>query len=83
MEENIVKRVISPYTIQLEILLKFQVHPIFYITFLELATNDLFYLGYVQLLASFIEVDKKIKYEFSAIVHFRLFRKAKRLQYPV
>lgn len=78
-----VKKVISPYSIKLDLFLDFYIHLVFYINLLEpLATNPS-HLGHVQTPGPPIEFDEKIKYEVSAIVDSCLFGRAKRLQYYI
>lgn len=78
-----VKRLISPYVIELELRLEFQVHHIFYVNLLKPAATNPPHLGHVQPSGPPIEVDGEIEYEILEIVDSRLFGRTKRLQYCV
>lgn len=69
---------ISPYVIELELLLKLQVHFIFNSNPLEPTTTNLPYLGHMQPFRPPIKIDKKIKYKISDIVDFCFYRKTKK-----
>lgn len=78
-----VKRLISPYVIELELRLEFQVHHIFHVNLLKLVATNPPHPGYVQPSGPLIEVDGKIEYKILEIVDSRLFGRTKRLQYCV
>ena len=78
-----VKKIISNHAIKLDLLSDLYVYPIFYVNFLKPAVTDDPHPGYVQLFGPPIEVDRKIKYEVTAIVDFCFFGRTKKLQYYV
>ena len=78
-----VKKIISNYTIKLDLLSDLHVHPIFHVNHLEPATTDNPHPGYVQSPGPPIKVDGETEYEVTAIVNSQLFRRTKKLQYCV
>lgn len=75
----IVKRVISLYNVELELLPEFQEYLVFYINLLKSAATDLPLPGYIRLPRSHIKFDKDIEYEVFATIDFRLSKEQKRL----
>lgn len=65
-----IKKIISPYTIELKLCLELQMHPVFHVNPLKPTATDLPHLGHVQPLGPPIKVDGEIKYKILEIVDF-------------
>ena len=74
-----VKTIISNYAVELDLPNDHHVHPVFHVNLLEPAATYDPHPGYVQPPSPPIEVDGEIKYEVTAIVDSRLFKKTKKL----
>lgn len=74
----LVKKVISPYIIELDLFLDLSVYPMFHINLLKLAVTDLSHLSNVQPFGPLIKFEREIKYEIFAIVDSCHFGKAKK-----
>lgn len=79
----IIKKIISPHTIKLELHSELQMHLIFHINLLQPAATNLPHLSNVQPLGPFINFDKEIKYEILEIINSYFFGRTKKLQYCI
>lgn len=77
-----VKQIINAQVIELELLDKICVHPVFSVNFLEPTTIDL-YPSHIQPLPPPIEFDNETEWKIEAIIDFCYFGRAKKLQYCV
>ena len=73
-------RIISNYTVKLDLFSDLYVYSIFHINFLEPAAIDDLHPGHVQPSGPPIKVDGETEYEVTAIINSRLFGKTKKLQ---
>ena len=74
-----VKKIISNYVVELDLLGNLYVYLVFHVNFFEPAGTDDPHLGHIQPPGPPIEVDGETKYEIIAIVDFRLLGRAKNL----